>query len=153
MSRYDNGPIKVELSLDVAAYADGDLLCQAVEVPSVCVENYPAFLESVTVLDYDDQGGAITLVFFDQNPGSLGAVNAAMAISDAQAEMVLCVVEVASGDYTDLGDQQIGQPEFYPRKLRPADGGTSVWVAGKAGAASTYASGKALLRIGTVRDQ
>lgn len=152
MTKVDNVP-EVTLALNTAVYADGDLLCQAVEVKAVCVPNYPAFLESVTLLDYDDQGGALTLIFFNANPGDLGVVNDAMAISDAQAEMVLCVVEVASGDYTDLGAQQIAQPEFYPRKVRPADGGSSVWLAGKAGAASTYASGKMLVKVGVIKDQ
>ena len=139
------------LSLDTAVYADGDLLCQAVELVDVCAPNFPAFIVSATLLDYDDQAGDLTLVFFRANPGHLGAINAAMAINNAQAEMVLCVISIATADYTDLGAQCIGQPEFYPRKVRALDGSSSLWVAAQAGAASTYASGRMLLKVGVVR--
>ena len=142
---------EVRLNLDTAVYASGDLLCQAVELENVCVPNYPAFIESVTLLDYDDQGGALDLIFFRANPGSLGVVNVALAISNAQAEMVLGVVNVAAADYTDLGAQRIAQPQFYPIKVRALDGSASIWVAGAGRSASTYAGGRMLLKCGVVR--
>jgi len=139
---------EVELTLDTAVYADGDLLCQPAELQNVCVENFPSFIYNALILDYDDQGGAIELLFFRSNPGHLGTVNAGISIGDAQAEEIIGIVPVASGDWTDIGSQQIADPQFNPIKVRPTDGGTSVWVAGMAGAASTYTSGKMLVKVG-----
>jgi len=140
------------LSLDTAAYTAGDLMCQAVELEYACVPNYPSFIESVTLLDYDDNGAALDLLFFRAYPGILGAVNAAVALSAVQAEMIQAVVHIVAGDYTDLGARQIAQPEFYPRKVRPTDGQTSIWVAAVARTSQTaYASGRLLLKVGVVK--
>ncbi len=140
------------LSLDTAAYTSGDLMCQAVELERVCVPNYPSFIESVTLLDYDDNGAALDLLFFRAHPGNLGTVNAAVLLSAAAAEMILCWVTIGTGDYIDLGTRRVAQPEFYPRKVRPADGQTSVWVAAVSRTSqTTYASGRMLLKVGVIK--
>ena len=142
---------RVTVPIDTAIYAAGDLMSLAVEVPLVSVENFPSHITSLGVLDYDDQGGALWAIFFDSNPGVLGVVNAAMAISDAQAERILGVVPVAAADYYDLGNQQWAQPQFNPIKVRARDGTTSIWMALQARAASTYASGQMLFKVGVVK--
>lgn len=144
---------EVRLNVDTAVYAAGDLMALAVEIPRCCVANHPSYIVSVTVLDYDDQGAAFDLLFFRADPGNLGTVNAAIAISDAAAEQILCSIPVAAADYIDLGAQQIAQPEFYARKVRPSDGQTSLWVAAVSRGTPTYAGGRLLLKVGTVKEE
>jgi hypothetical protein len=151
MPRHDSGPIEVTLIVETGAYADGDLLCQAVEIPNLTVENQPAYINSLTVIDYDDQGAAHDFVFFDRNPGNLGVLNAAAALTDTQVGYVQAVVPVAAADYADLGNQQVAQPDFNPRKVRPYNGGTSMWVAAIANGAATYATGRLPIKVGAVR--
>lgn len=144
---------EVILPVDTAVYAAGDLMSLAVEVERVCVENHPSYIVSLTVLDYDDQGAALDLLVFRTHPGVLGVVNAPVAIGDAQAEAILCFIPVAAADYVDLGAQQIAQPEFYARKVRPLDGQTSLWVAAVSRGAGTYLGGRLLLKVGVVKEE
>jgi len=145
---------EVILPIDTAAYAAGDLMSLATEVERVCVENHPSYIVSLTVLDYDDQGGDIDLLVFRTHPGVLGVVNAPIAITNAQAQEILCCVLVRAADYIDLGAQRLAQPEFYARKVRPADGQTSLWVAAVCRTGQvTYPSGRLLLKVGTVKEE
>lgn len=151
MPRHDSGPIEATLVVETGAYADGDLLCLAVEIPNLTVENQPVYINSLALIDYDDQGAALDVVFFDRYPGNLGALNAPAAFTIAQASYVQAGVKVAAADYIDMGDNQLGQPDFNPRKVRSYLGGTSMWVAAIANGAATYATGRLTLKVGAVR--
>lgn len=151
MAHYDRGPIAVELPVDTAVYADGDLLSQAVEIEDVCVASQPAYINSLTVTDFDDQGAALDFAFFDRDPGNLGTLNATCSWSDTQSEYIQAGIPVAAADYIDWGDQQTANPDFNTRKVRSAEGGTSIWVAAVSNGTPTYASGKLLLHVGVVR--
>jgi len=141
---------EVILPVDTAAYATGDLMSLAVEIERVCVQNHPSYIVSLTVLDYDDQGGAFDLLVFRSYPGVLGTVNLPVAITDAQAGEILCWISVLATDYTDLGTQQVAQPEFNTLKARPTNGQTSLWVAAVCRQDQvTYASGRLLVKVGT----
>ncbi len=95
--------ISVTLSLDTNAYAAGDVLAATQEVSNyVAIAGSKSWLQSVTVIDADDQKAAMDLVFLSSNV-ALGTENAAPTISDANAAYVLGIVRVAIGDYIDLG--------------------------------------------------
>jgi len=145
---------EVILPVDTAAYAAGDLMSLATEVERVCVQNHPSYIVSLTVLDYDDQGGAFDLLVFRSYPGVLGTVNLAVALTAAACQEILCWIPVAAADYTDLGARQIAQPEFYPRKVRPADGQTALWVAAVCRTGQVaYPSGRLLLKVGVAKEE
>jgi hypothetical protein len=140
---------KIELTLDTAIYASGDLMAQPVEIEYAVMENGCSVIQSVTVIDYDDQGANFDLVFFGENPGSLGALNATLAITDGTAEKVLGSVTMDT--YKDVGAQQLGIETSCGLVIRPEDGGTSVWVAAISRGTGTYASGRMAARIGLLR--
>jgi hypothetical protein len=91
------------LSLDVNIYSSGDVLAATQEIASAVVSAAgKALLISVVLNDKDDQGGALDLVFLRTNV-SIGAENDAVSVSDANADEILGIVQVAAGDWLDLG--------------------------------------------------
>jgi len=145
---YDK-PIVVTLPVDTAIHADNDLLCNPVEIPNAVEPNGVALVQDVTLIDYDDQGVTVDLVFFGQYPGNLGVLNAAMAISDEQAAMVQGFVTVNT--WLDVGAQQIGQEQPAGPVVRPTDGTTSIWVAAQTGGTPTYPTGHLTAKFGLLR--
>ena len=94
--------VSITPTLDTNVYANGDVLFSA----SVSLGEFgAAFAEllSVTVIDKDDQGGALDLWFINGNI-SLGTANSAPNISDANAVALIGRVPIAAADYYDLGD-------------------------------------------------
>lgn len=98
---------EVTLVIDTAIYASGDVLSSTVAIPDAASENFgTGIIHSVTLLDKDDEAGALDLVFLRTNV-SLGTLNAAVSISDTNADEILGVVEIAASDYVDLVNSQI----------------------------------------------
>lgn len=100
--------ITVTLSLDTSAYASGDVLAGTQEVTGYqsVVGGAKAFLQSLTVIDEDDQKVAFDVYLLSSNV-VMGTENAAPSISDADASSILGVVPVAVADYKDLGGVSI----------------------------------------------
>ena len=92
----------VTLVLDTAQYGDGDLMAAPVEVTDICLGGRGAILHSLAVLDKDDQGGSIEFLLTGESI-SMGTVNAAFAIAQADAGAIQAKIPVASGDFTDYG--------------------------------------------------
>jgi hypothetical protein len=139
-----------DLPVDTAIHASGDLLADALEVEHFVKPNGCSIIESVSVVDYDDQGANFSLLFFSEDPGSLGALNAAMAISDEKAAKCKGFVTISS--WLDIGGQQLGT-ELNKKglELRPTDGGTSIWVAAISAGTGTYVTAKLSIAIGLLR--
>ncbi len=140
---------EVEATLDSAQYADNDLLFNPIEIAGAIDRGGASEIRSISVVDYDDQGATMTLLFFGENPGTLGTLNAAFAITDAQA--AACLGFVLVDTYDDIGAQQIGTEANVSLMVRPTDGGTSIWVAAVSGGTGTYASRKVTVRVGLER--
>jgi len=142
--------VTVTLPVDTAIHASGDLLSNPVEMPTAALANGSSVIVSASVIDYDDQGANLNLLFFDAYPGNLGALNAAMAISDTQAAMLIGQLSIDS--WLDLGAQQLGE-QTTPKSLlvRAADGGPSIWVAARSAGTGTYATGHLTLKLGPLR--
>ena len=96
--------LTLTLSLDTNVYASGDVLAATQEVPSWAAANARAqsFLQSIVLIDADDQKAAMDLIFFASNV-SLGAENAACSIDDTDALQCLGTVPIETTDYVDLG--------------------------------------------------
>ena len=141
--------VDVTLSLDTAGCADGDLLADAQEIASaVRVNAGKATLRSIQLLDEDDQGVALDLLFLDAAT-SLGTENNAADISDANARGILGVVSIASGDYVDLVSCQIANKNDVGLKLKAAAATTSLYVAAiTRGGAPTYTASGIRLKLG-----
>ena len=143
--------IRVTPTIDTNAYGAGEVLFTTTEIPNAVLGNGGCSkLLGVWVLS---QSGAvqkdISLVFM-QNNTSIGTVNSAPDISDADAEAVgiLGAIPNIDAGNTDVdlggvkifgGGTQLGQSSVaIPILLQAAAGSTSVYFAGLAKEAATY---------------
>jgi len=99
--------VEVTLSLDTSIYASGDVLAAPQEIANFFPrQGGTGVIQSIQVLDKDDQGVAMDLVFMNAT-GSLGAENAAVGPTDAVADTIVGIVVVATGDYVDLVNSKL----------------------------------------------
>lgn len=142
--------IPVTLSLDTSAYGDGDLLAATQEIPHFFAQiNGACALHSLVILDEDDQGAAMDIVFLRANE-DLGTENGAYALSDAEARSILYVQRVLSGDWYDLGGQRIAQFTNIGAALRSAADSASLYVAAISRGTPTYTASGLKMQIGTL---
>ena len=143
--------IEVTLSLDTAIYADGDVLAATQEVTGVWRANYnTGLLRSIVLLDKDDQGVALDLVFLRSNV-ALGTENNAPNISDTNASEVLGIVNIATGDYVDLGGARVAT-KLLAAPLALESTTTSLWIAAiTRGGTPTYSAAGIVVKLGIER--
>lgn len=141
----------VQLALDTAIYADGDILAIPVAVANFFPVNGGArILQSVVVQDDDDQGVALDLLFF-ASAVALGAVNAAPTISDAAVQGCLGKVSVAASDYIDLGGCRVADVKGVGLVLQAAAGSATLYVAAiTRGGTPTYTAAGMRLKLGAI---
>lgn len=102
-TRGTSGSFFVTLTLDTSAYASGDVLVVPQVISAVMSANAgTALLHSITLNDKDDQGQALDIVMMKTNV-SIGTINAAVSISDTNADEILGIISFAAGDFIDLG--------------------------------------------------
>lgn len=138
--------LDVTLSLDTNAYADGDVLADVQEVANAFSRaGARRVLNSVLVLDEDDQGVAFDLVFFNAS-ATLGTENAAVGLSDADARKIVAVVSVGSGDYVDLVNSKVAQIENIGVLIEAES--TSLYVGAVSRGIGTYSASGIRLKLG-----
>lgn len=142
---------EVSLSLDTNAYASGDVLAATQEIASALrLSGGSGLLHSIMVLDKDDQAQALDLVFLNAN-GSIGTENSAVSVTDAVADTILGIVEVAAGDYVDLVNSQLAVKTNVGIVLKVASG-TSLYVAAISRGTGTYTASGVTLKVGIIQD-
>lgn len=130
MYRRDGLQITLTPTLDAGAYTSGDVLFVPVELEDVALDTKGlATLRTLVVLDKADQKQDIDLLFFSEDPGNIGAANAALAMSDAEAAFLIGHIRIAAADYIS------GNANAYATKLmefvaQAKQKKTSLWVAG-----------------------
>lgn len=138
----------VTLSLDTSAYTSGDVLAETqVVTDALRWADGCGLIQSVVVVDEDDQGVALDLHFFSANR-SLGTENAAPNISDANARDHLGVVAVAAGDYKDLGGVRVATVKGIGLAVKAASGTKDIYVGAVTGGTPTHTASGLRLRIG-----
>lgn len=139
----------VTLSLDTSAYSAADVLAATQEVTSFfSLQNGKAILDSIFILDEDDQGAAFDIYFMDANV-ALGSENSAPNISDTDARSIIARVAVATGDYADIGGCKVAQLSGLNRELKSVASSTSIYIGAVNGAGTpTYTAAGLKLRIG-----
>lgn len=144
--------LDLTLSLDTNIYASGDVLAATQELAgAVRVVGGTARLDSLVVVDADDQGMAFDVVFLQSNV-PLGTENAAPDITDANALKILGIVSVGSSHYLDLGGVRVATvPIAATINLQAEAASTSVYVAAIARDAPTHTAAGLTLRIGVAR--
>lgn len=141
--------VDVTMSLDILVYAAGDLLADAQVVPNAMKgADCLGTLHSITVIDEDDQKAAFTIYIANGN-GSFGTENSAPSITDANARTILGFVDVATGDYKDLGGVSTAFKSNIGMTVAPLAGGRDLYVAIVNGAgAPTFTASGLKLRLG-----
>jgi hypothetical protein len=116
------------LTLDTAAYAIGDVYCDLLEIPNaVATSGGKGYLCDISMVDRDDRGPAITLVFFDRTV-TMAAKNATWAVSDADmAAAYLFHWPIAAADWKDFGANRACCFSGLEKTIR-ANSGTSIWM-------------------------
>jgi len=146
-------PVEITLSLDTNAYVTGDVLFDAQELVDVCKHGRPAVLYSLQLIDEDDQGMAIDLVFLRSNQ-SIGTENAAFSPSDAVAREILTEVPILAADYNDYTNNQQAIKQVSDTGmgvvLKPTTG-TSLYVAVVTRGAPTHSASGMRLRVGLIQ--
>jgi hypothetical protein len=143
--------LDLTLSLDTSAYADGDVLAATQEVSNAVRESGGSgVLQSIVVVDKDDQGEALDIVIFDSS-ATLGTENAAVSISDADAAKILGIVEVLATDYVDLVNSQLVTKDNLGIVVE-ASGSASLYVAAISRGTGTYTASGIVLRLGILQD-
>lgn len=141
--------IDVTLSVDTSIYADGDLLADTQVVTSAMrTADALGVLKSVVLVDEDDQGVALDLVFMSSS-ATLGTENSAPTVSDANARNTLGFVSIATGDYIDLGGVRVATKRDLNLVVKPATGTSNLYVAAiTRGGTPTYTASGLKLRLG-----
>ena len=145
--------IEVTLSLSTDAYTSGDVLAATQVVTNAVREHGCAILQSLAILDTDDQGLAMDIVFL-RSDTAIGTENAALNIADAAADEILTVVEVAAGDWVDLVNSQIAIKKNgdsgMGAVLKPTTG-DHLYIAAIARGAPTHTAAGIIIKIGLLR--
>lgn len=123
--------VDVTLSLSTSIYAAGDLLADTQAIASMTgINDRPAILQSITVLDEDDQGGtaAWDLYMLDANV-TFGTENSAPSITDTNGRSILGIVTFAAADWRDLGAFKFQHKSGIGIVCKPATGTTTGYFA------------------------
>jgi len=130
--RLDGQLVTKQPTLDTSAYASGDVLFAPVELVDFVRDTKGlSVLRTLTVIDLANQKQAIDLLFFSRDPGSIGALNAALDVSTAQMAYFLGRVTILAADYVTLKSATNAEVTKLLEMLIPTEQlRRSVWVAG-----------------------
>lgn len=143
--------VNVSLTVTTTAHANGDILADLQPIANALrVTNGTAEVMSVSLIDYDDQGTALDLVFSSANV-SLGTENSPPTITDLDATSLLSFVPIVAGDYRDLGVNRIATVRNVGLVVAAEAGTTTLYIGAIVRGAATYAGGVIDVRIGLKR--
>jgi len=115
--------------LEAAILADNDVFFVPIEIPQVFEKGLARELVSAIVLDGDDQATELDLIFFNAD-ATLGTLNAAISISDADALKVVGAVSFVAADAVDLINSTMFVRRGIGLVMAPAAASRSLWVGG-----------------------
>lgn len=143
--------ITIDATPDTSALADGDVAFATQEVAGFSTAaDITSILQSVVISEVDDQGIGIDLIFFNANT-SLGTENSAPDIDDTEVLTVIGRVQIGAGSFYDLGANRVACVYGIGLPMKAGTGG-SVWMAGIARGAPTYAGGHIQIKLGVLRN-
>lgn len=141
--------ITVDFTTPTGALAANDLVADTQEIADVGYDTtaQTVILQSIVVLDKDDQGAALDFIFLNASQ-SLGTEDSAPNISDANAEKVLGHVSVLGAHYLDLGGSKLATVAPIALPLKLLVGTTSLYCAISTTGTPTYAGGHLIVQFG-----
>lgn len=144
--------IEVTPTLTTGAYTSGDLLFDSTEIANaVRVNGGTAIVQSIIIIDKDDQKMDMTLVFANAET-DFGTINSTPDPTDAETATIVGQVAVTA-TYVDWGDSAVAQvPTSDLGFLVKADAGTtSLYLAAMTNDAPTHAANGLVIRVGLLR--
>lgn len=126
--------------LDTNIYASGDILFNPIVVPGACAAvGQPTYLVGCNVFDQDDQAAADMRLLILSDSTSLGTINSAPNISDANGLIVQADVLIASADWHDMGGFKFVRvdPAKLPIPILPKTDTPDIYIAGITGGTPT----------------
>lgn len=127
---------------DAAAYTANDVVGGLLTFSLVGLITNGGILNSVYLVDDDNEGAALTLYLFSAKPTVI-ADDAAFAPSAADLQKMFAVVSIASGDYVTVNSLKYVYKDDI-NQLLAADGTMSIYGYLVCGATPTYAANKTL---------
>lgn len=143
---------EVTLSLAAATYTQHDVLA-ATQVLTACMrkDGGTGVIHSIHLLDQDDQGMALDLVFLRTNV-ALGSEESAVSITDAHADEILGIVEILAGDYVDLINSQSVTKTNVGIVVDAAGGAGDLYIAAITRDTPTHTGSGITVKVGILRD-
>ena len=118
----------ITLSSNVDAHATGDVVAAPEEIVNFArVLGGAAMLDTVVLVDEDDNSAALDLVFLNAS-GSIGTESATFTMTDAVALTHLGTVNVLAADYDDNVDNKTATVTNLGLIMGCAPTTTSVWM-------------------------
>lgn len=103
----DGDVVTVTPVLDTSAYASGDLLSDTITCGSIVDQaGGDVILDSITIIDEDAQGVKLYVILTSAST-SMGTINGAPNISDANARNIIGYVTVLTTDYITVSGTKI----------------------------------------------
>jgi hypothetical protein len=154
VDRRDGLLVTVRPTLDTSIYASGDVLFAATKVPEVAQDTKGmAYLRTLVACDLSNQKQAIDLLFFNQDPGSIGGLNNAVTLSTAQLLTLIGVISLGTTDWTTGQSGTNAYAQKLQEMLIPcAKSLKDIWVAGVVRSGTpTYGASSLILNIALER--
>lgn len=137
-------------TLDTSQYGAGEALFNAVELANVGrVDGGTVILQSVTVIDSDDQAAATLDIYFFDAAVTFATANNTPSISDADALKFQGLVSVAAGDWKDLGGVKVASLRGIGLMMKPT--ATGLYVAAVTGGTPTQSASGLKFGFGFLR--
>lgn len=142
--------VDVTFSVDAGnAYANNDLVADTQVLSNAFFDiDQAGWVESIAVIDDDDNTAIPLTFFFLSDSGSLGSENSAPAPTDAVADTILGYVTVAAADFYDLTNSKVASKNNIGLPVKPKSGTRNLYVAVAVGTGTpTYTASGLKARI------
>lgn len=143
------------LAVSTSIYASGDIVGGKLTLPNaVRVSGGTGMIQSIMVIDQDNQKPVFDLLIFDRDPSNgTYSDNGAFTIHASDAPFLIRRISVSAGDWTTIGGIGIADLDALGRTIN-ANSGTSLYgLIILNGSTPTYtASTKLTIKIGILRD-
>lgn len=143
--------VEVTLSLDTNIYAANDLLADTQVVSNAFYDiDKPGVLDSVYVIDEDDQTAVPIVLYLLSDSGSLGTENSALNPTDAVARTILGTVPILAADFKDLINSKAATIKNIGLIVKPKTGTRDLYIAAALDGAGTptYTASGIKVRLG-----
>lgn len=142
--------VDITFSVDAGnAYANNDLVADTQLLANAFFDvDQPGWVESITVIDGDDNTAIPLTFFFLSDSGSMGSENGALNPTDGVAATILGSVLVAAADFFDTINSKVATKLNVGLPVKPKSGTRDLYVAVAVGTGTpTYSASGLKARI------